>query len=377
MDKAKKNLSLGRFRPEEKIKRGSTCVVLGKRRSGKTILQRQLLHDLYKDRGRVVVFTGSEEGKEFFPQFVDDSYIYDGFPDEVIDRCFHGQKQQKRKYGGKREGKEEGPAPPDLDMACVLEDLSFDTKVMKSKQLSELFHNGRHMNMTVIMAVQYVMSMPPKIRSNIDYVFIFKDNNVMNRRNIHKSWGGVINSFVEFDEIMQAVTDDHRCMVIDNTSQKSSPDQCLYWYKARVDLPPFRVGCRDYQLAHQLYRASQRAAEAESDEGVLQRKGAEEEPAEEADPLGEFAPKFDTLSDLEGNRYCRYQLTKQNLVLQSFDEEEEGSIGESPAAATQAIAKGDRAGASGPGESVRPDAGGTGPPAPEPRPPSPNEQAES
>lgn len=302
MSKEKRRMTLRRFRPDVQLKRESTVVVLGKRRSGKTILQRQLLHDMKFER--VVIMTGSEEGKEFFPKFVPDSYIYDGFQESLMKMLILEQKRRKRKY--------KGDSDKDLVLACVLEDLSFDTSVMRSDVLSEVFHNGRHAQFFLLMAVQYVMSMPRKIRANVDYVFIFKDNDVNNRKNIHKSWGGMINSFVEFDEILQAVTDDHRCLVIDNTSQNSDPGECLFWFKADLNLPDFQVGGRDYRLAHEMLRKRGVGAE------VTAKVAFESAPKPcDSDQVVDGTATFEKIQDENGNIYHKYNLSKANLVLEN------------------------------------------------------------
>lgn len=41
--------------------------------------------------------------------------------------------------------------------------------------MRELFMNGRHRRMFVLIAMQYVLDMPPDLRSQVDYVFALRD----------------------------------------------------------------------------------------------------------------------------------------------------------------------------------------------------------
>ena len=89
--------------------------------------------------------------------------------------------------------------------ALILDDCMFDTTVMKSKCQRELHLNGRHYHTSVFNTTQYVMAIPPLIRSNIDHVIALKEPVKANRRKLHEYFYGVFPSFEEFESTSRPV----------------------------------------------------------------------------------------------------------------------------------------------------------------------------
>jgi hypothetical protein len=89
-----------------------------------------------------------------------------------------------------------------------------------------------HLSTMVIFGMSYPVGIPPNISVQIDYIFVFNDANIYNRKRIYNHYFGMIPSFEMFCQIMDACTDDYECLVIDNTVQSNEPVDRLFWYKA-------------------------------------------------------------------------------------------------------------------------------------------------
>jgi len=89
--------------------------------------------------------------------------------------------------------------------------------------------------------MQYVLDLPPELRSNVDYIFILRNNMVADREKIWKHFCGFIPNFNAFQQIMNKCTQGYECLVVNNTSRSNEIDECLFWYKAEVR-EKFRVG---------------------------------------------------------------------------------------------------------------------------------------
>ena len=55
--------------------------------------------------------------------------------------------------------------------------------------------NGRHFKILFLITMQYPLGIPPNLRSNIDYVFILRDNTVGNRKRIYENYAGMFPNF--------------------------------------------------------------------------------------------------------------------------------------------------------------------------------------
>lgn len=93
--------------------------------------------------------------------------------------------------------------------------------------------------------VVYFRDVPPDLRANIDIVVVLRDNIRANRERIYTYFAGVFPTFAAFDQTMQACTENHECLVLDQTSLSYNISDCVYFYKATPDLK-YRVGAREY-----------------------------------------------------------------------------------------------------------------------------------
>ena len=80
--------------------------------------------------------------------------------------------------------------------------------------------------------MQYPVGIPPFLRTNIDYVFILRENVISNRKRIYEHYAGMIPSFDAFCQIMDNCAEDYECLVIDNTTSSATLKDRVFWYKA-------------------------------------------------------------------------------------------------------------------------------------------------
>ena len=76
--------------------------------------------------------------------------------------------------------------------------------------------NGRHWHILFIITMQYPLGIPPNLRTNIDYVFILRENIVSNRKRIYDNYAGMFPTFEVFCQVMDQCTENYECLVINN-----------------------------------------------------------------------------------------------------------------------------------------------------------------
>jgi len=244
---AQPQLTLKKFNPKC-IPDGAVCTFIGKRKSGKSFTIRDILyHKRSIPIGQIV--SGSEKVNPFFSDFFPSSFIADEYSDALLNKIFKRQEQIKEKsHQIKAQNKERTkrglPLQRDVDsrFLIVFDDCLHDSKWARSKPVKHIFMNGRHFGIFFILAMQYVVGVPPNLRGNIDYVFIFRDSSIQNRKKIFENFGGVVGDFQLFSKLMDSL-DKYECLVLCNDADKVGFHEQVMYYKAEMR-PDFRI-CSD------------------------------------------------------------------------------------------------------------------------------------
>lgn len=87
----------------------------------------------------------------------------------------------------------------------------------------------------MLITMQAPLFVPSIISDNIDYTFIFRENNVNQRKILYEKYASIFPSFQLFCEVLDHYTENHTCVVIDNTSQSNKLEDRVFWYKASYD----------------------------------------------------------------------------------------------------------------------------------------------
>ena len=111
--------------------------------------------------------------------------------------------------------------------------------------MRSVFMNGRHYKLLFILTMQYALGIPPNLRTNIDYIFILRENYVSNRKRLYEHYAGMFPSFEMFCQVMDQCTEDYECLVINNNAKSNKLTDQVFWYKADSH-PNFRIGADPY-----------------------------------------------------------------------------------------------------------------------------------
>lgn len=221
-------LELKKFNPQE-MKQDAVCVFIGKRRSGKSFCLKDIL-SYFSNLKIGVAISGSELCNQFFEKFIPNILIYDEYKPEIIKRFLDRQIKVTKQRAD--EIKKYGRSDIDPRAFIILDDVLYDKTWQNDKNIRSILMNGRHYSILTIITSQMPLGINPALRSQIDYVFIFKNNIIKEREKIYNHYAGICNSFEVFNKIMDSTTENFEVMVIDNTSQNNSITDQIKWYKA-------------------------------------------------------------------------------------------------------------------------------------------------
>ena len=235
-------LAIRKLKPDKVLKEDRTIIIIGKRNTGKTTCLKSICYHMRKRVDFVLAFSPTRSTRQMLAEIIPQSYIHSTFEPEVLERCVavqtHAESRSRK-------------------VLILIDDFAYDSALFKSDVMRELFLNGRHLRMGVIITAQYLMTVPPIFRSNTDVVMTFRENVLSVRQNLHKSFFGIFPTMQEFATAMDEVTKEYGVLVLNNASQSTSvhdtKDPPILWYKAKLDLPPFYMGRRVYWQLHRRF----------------------------------------------------------------------------------------------------------------------------
>lgn len=215
--------------------------VVGAPKSGKSYLIRYI-HWFFALKYPVAkIFSGSEKYNPFFSTFIDPLYIHETF-DEDAERAYL---ERQRVCNNDRKCK----VPYAIN---TLDDCSDDRRRYNKPIFGEILKNtSQHGGHMVILGLQSAMDFPKQHRKCLSYVFIFNETNRVERKALYDQFGGVCGSFANFNNIMDKVCADHRCMVIRIMSATNSLEENVFHFKVPAKhakkKPGFQFGCKEYR----------------------------------------------------------------------------------------------------------------------------------
>ena len=228
------------------IPSNSTIVLISRRNGGKTTCLKDIMY-YHRDIPVGTVINPTESSNESYGAMIPGLYIHEEYSPKLIADLL-----KRQEIMVKRMNKQQtmyGRSTIDPRAFLILDDCMYDNIWKKDKNMRFVFSNGRHRKLFCIITLQYVIGIPPDMRNNVDYTFLFRDNNFGNRKKLYENYCSVIPTFEMFQSIMDSVTEGYGCLVINNLSRSAKLEDCIFWYEAEIR-PDYTVGSKEYWQAH-------------------------------------------------------------------------------------------------------------------------------
>lgn len=217
---------LEEFDPDEFLPEHFFCIFYGIRRSGKTVMLRQMLKEL-EDRlteHKVYLFSTTAEVSPEQYDFVPKKAKFPNINEIEFDL---GEIIGKQKAAIKRhhENGDEEPSP----ILVILDDCVSEEKIRHSPSLNTLAVAGRHINISVVILSQVVTgsgSVPPIIRTQADAIFVVANpRSEVERKLLAEQYLTAENSFAGKQKGLQvlgaATSTQYRALVILTTDSSA------------------------------------------------------------------------------------------------------------------------------------------------------------
>lgn len=257
------DVPVGLFDPTQ-MEPDAAVIYFGKRRSGKSYMERECCYVHHKYYDRALVFTGTKHNgfyqrvpKECMPLrhrdkrlgFVPDKAVIQGFDPHILGRFMD---MQGSMIEFEELWNEKGYRPEAIIIMddCIAEkDLSAQAG---NGSLNATYALGRHYGIKVVLMTQYPRAIGTVLRDNLDYAFVFKQESDLAIEAITKTYMGELNP-VTAKELIRMTTKgekggDRSCLVIDmNPFAPASEKYFSYSCCPEDELPDFVIGSEKFQ----------------------------------------------------------------------------------------------------------------------------------
>lgn len=207
-----------KFDPQTTI--WSHALIIGKRATGKTFL----VHDLLKTKNIHNGLIINQNMCDYDTEFFQNAEKHEEFQIPILDKFLENQRKELKHR-----------VREDTNKYIVLDDCIYTqmTQYLKNPSFRDLIMNTRHYNLTLIHTQSFAIFTPPEYRTNLDCVFIFRDENISNRKRLYELYGGIFTTFDIFSQYMSQLTiDSYDCMVIYNNIKTNNIYDSVFWYRA-------------------------------------------------------------------------------------------------------------------------------------------------
>ena len=214
-----------------KTMKPSRCsLAIGLKGRGKSKLIENIMYNNKDDVDLALAIASTEDSQQMFAEHLGYAMVWTDFDVDRIQNIIDEQRHNK------------GAMDRPFKLIIFMDDMGFDERLWKNKTMLYLLFNQRHVDIQVVFTVQYVLSIKPDIRSNIDYVFAFNEKITKNRQKLYENFFGVFTNYASFEKTFRACTQNFECLVLDNTQQSNNLNDTVFYFKADINLPPFKVG---------------------------------------------------------------------------------------------------------------------------------------
>jgi len=247
------NIDFDIFNMQTDILMDSAVTIVGKRRSGKSELIRNIAYELRNKVKDVYLFSGTADTQMDFWNFVPIENVYKGLNEEKLDDIFESQKEMIQQ--AEADGNKDKSTLPYV--MIIFDDVIKGAQgVRHSDKLAFMYCNGRHFNVLSMLCVQGYKSCSPQVRENTDVsiAFRFKNQNtsedfVKENFNCSSDIGRrIMTKICEDDE------NPHQCIVVLAHLRTGNIEKQIKKYTAQIITDQFVINNKSVMKVVQEYK---------------------------------------------------------------------------------------------------------------------------
>jgi len=227
----------------------ATVVCFGQRRSGKSHFTKEAMWYLQDWYPRGIVFSDTDKMLRHYSPFINKKYIvpkYDPAIQEAVNQIQKSIKEDHAMYERLKKEQENFMRQFVIYDDCINKKGIFHYKA--GDPLRRIFVNGRHYETLLWFNTQYPMAIPPDMRANVDWAFMFNAAGANERDALYELFGQPLSHQHLFAGLLAHNTTDYGMMAVNNQQTVVRIVDRYKWYRAKPDPPPeFQMGDSYFQ----------------------------------------------------------------------------------------------------------------------------------
>jgi tRNA A37 threonylcarbamoyladenosine biosynthesis protein TsaE len=200
------------------IKDGEIMYIIGSKGAGKTTLIKDILNKKVYDQ--IYVFSPSIHINEY-NDVTSSLNQFDKYDDTRIGNIIKNKEFQKKNN-------------MNYQTVIVIDDCFQSKSQFNKKNFREMFFNGKHLNISLILTSQYYMSLPHIINNNVDHTFVLKCYDIsLCVDKLYQNCGHIVNINKNIlKQLLKKSSVNYEMLVINEHAINSELNNTLFWYKA-------------------------------------------------------------------------------------------------------------------------------------------------
>lgn len=200
------------------VKKTSTTIIIGKRSTGKTTLIKNILLYINDINNKYIIFDpySDTDSKCEFKYLQQQSKIYDIYDEEIV------KVNMNRKN--------------DENKIIIIDNALYSAN--QNKTMQNAFMNCRFYQIGIILSLSYGNFLNSNIISNTDFIFIFKELNIVNQKYLYTKYFKplfitlelFLDFFNQFNDLCSK--NEYTCLVLSNVAKTNYLEDRIFLYKA-------------------------------------------------------------------------------------------------------------------------------------------------
>jgi len=266
------NIDMIRDRCDIDSRKSPMIVVIGKKDTGKSFLVRDILFNVQRSFPVGTVISATEAVNEFFQSMIPSKFIHDTYKPEIVTNVIKRQMNVKNSRNTDKNSRG-GSSSVDPRAFLILDDCLYAAKAWINEESTRfVFMNGRHIDLMTIITMQYPLGITPNLRTNVDFIFILRENILGNRKRIYENYAGMFPTFEMFCTFMDQCTENYEGLVICNNVSSNKLEDQVFWYKA-AEHPPFRLCDQSLWSDNRPFKSAMMGSD-DYDPGMVKKKNS-------------------------------------------------------------------------------------------------------
>lgn len=236
----------------------ATIINFGQRRSGKSYFTREFMFYMAPFFPRGICFSDTDRMLHHYDTFMPKKYIYPGYIwtiQKAANEMQRAFKEDTQNYDRWKEIDEHWMRTFTIYDDVINKEGAFHYK--EGDPLRRIFVNGRHFENLLLFNTQYPRAIPPTMRANIDWAFLFPARGKNEAEILFELVGGPLQKPSLFSGTLAAHTEDFAMLAVNNQQSARTIMDRYQWYRADdwdellakngMKEGDFKLGCPEYQ----------------------------------------------------------------------------------------------------------------------------------